>query len=124
MGGGVLPAPHGIGSRGAPAISHLTPVNAVAGAPLTGEVNFARMTDDAFVARAGRLDPIGQVSAITGTGRASPGSIDEGIALDGLVNRLIYFIARRFQRVKLDRLCELLAEAGGAAIVRHQDDVA
>src|SRR5580658_11083833 len=84
-----LLAPDRIAGPGRPAVHDLAFVDEIALAPLRGEVDLARMAHDALIARARRLDPVRQVSAIARARGAHSRTIDEGIALQGLVDRLV-----------------------------------
>src|ERR1700728_2653872 len=97
VGEGALVAPDGTACPWRASIGDFAAVYAVADAPLSGEIDFARLADDALVAGGGGLDRVGQSSAVTRTCRAEFRAVDEGIALDGLVHRLVDFIARSLQ---------------------------
>src|SRR5580692_1887069 len=119
-----LITPHRVSLPRRAAVRKFAAVDSVAGAPLSGEIDLAGVAHDAAVAGAGRFDPVGQVSAVTRACGAHAGRIDVRIALDGLIHRLIDLVARRFQRVELDRLRKLLAETGRTSVVGHQHYVA
>src|SRR6202041_2483854 len=78
VGDGALVAPDGAACPRRASVGHFTAVDAVAGAPLSAEIDFAGMADDALVAGGGSFDPVGQMSAVTRAGRTEFRGIDEG----------------------------------------------
>jgi hypothetical protein len=119
VGEGTLLPPDGIAFLGRAAIGHFASVDTVADAPLSGQVHFTGVTDDALVARGGGFEPVGEMAPITGARCAHSGAIDVGVALEGFVDRLVDFIAGCPERIELDGLGKFLAETGRAGVVGH-----
>src|SRR3984957_18052994 len=65
VGDGALVAPDGAACPRRTSIGHFAAVDAVAGAPLSGEDDFAGLADEAFVLGGGGFDPVGQMTAVT-----------------------------------------------------------
>lgn len=120
----ILLPPHRTLLPNRPAVPDLPMVDSIAGGPLRFQIHQAGMRYQAPIARRRGLQPVRKMPAVARAPRGLPRGVDEPVALDRLVRRLVDFIPRPVQRIALDRLAEFLGVTARSAVVRQHQHVA
>src|SRR5262245_40626187 len=92
-----------------PTVVQFTSVDGVARAPLRLQIDESGMANETAIASRGCLQPVGEMSAIAGSRCCLSASINEGVAANCLVGRLVDFPAATTKGIELDILGEFLA---------------
>src|SRR5262249_58054410 len=88
VGDGALVVPDWVAGPRWAAVGDFALVDGVALAPLSSQVDFAGVADEAFVAGGGGFQPVGEVAAVAGAACAQAVAVDGGGALGGFVDGL------------------------------------